>query len=439
MNAVRRFVTIEQRTRAVLSCVAIFILTLTILLIGIALPAKPYFDEVHYVPAAREILKGDFATNTEHPPLAKQLIAASIAVFGDNPFGWRLMSAVFGAFAAVGIYLWALALFEDEGAAWWSTGVTLANQVLYVQSRIAMLDIFMAAFLLWALAAFSATWLPSMRARTKSLLTATGVLLGLAGACKWVGVLAWLGIAGTVAAVKILQRLKTKFGKPADTDWYRPDLWQDVTLGGWSWYLVVLPFAAYYLCFLPFGLSALLPNHFVPAQIAMWQLNSMVGGTHPYMSSWTDWPTIARPIWYYFDALKWDTGEASARAVVFLGNPLVLWSGVVAIAACLYGALEHRRKDAFLISVAYCVLYFSWAIIPRKLEFAFYYLPAALALGPALAYLFYRTPLNRWPWARRAFLAASILLFVYFLPVSSAAVTASQPQFNQLMWFANWR
>jgi 4-amino-4-deoxy-L-arabinose transferase-like glycosyltransferase len=45
------------------------------------------FDEVHYVPAARQMLESGIADpvlNLMHPPLAKQLMALSIRTFGDN-------------------------------------------------------------------------------------------------------------------------------------------------------------------------------------------------------------------------------------------------------------------------------------------------------------------------------------------------------------------
>jgi len=48
-----------------------------------------------------------------------------------------------------------------------------------------------------------------------------------------------------------------------------------------------------------------------------------------------------------------------------------------ALLVCLHGWLVHRRRDAFIILAAYSALYLAWAVIPRRLEFSFYYLPAA--------------------------------------------------------------
>jgi hypothetical protein len=52
----------------------VFLLGYFILLVGIDTPDHPYFDETHYVPAARQLLQTHFAVptlNLEHPPLAK--------------------------------------------------------------------------------------------------------------------------------------------------------------------------------------------------------------------------------------------------------------------------------------------------------------------------------------------------------------------------------
>src|ERR1041384_5851849 len=59
----------------------IFFVAHFVMLIGITTPEKFYFDEVHYVPAARQMLlpvMPDPMLNPMHPPLAKQIIALSI-------------------------------------------------------------------------------------------------------------------------------------------------------------------------------------------------------------------------------------------------------------------------------------------------------------------------------------------------------------------------
>ena len=67
------------------------------MLFGLTTPEKFYFDEVHYVPAARQMLEPVMSApmlNPMHPPLAKQLMALSIRTFGDVPLGWRYPSVL---------------------------------------------------------------------------------------------------------------------------------------------------------------------------------------------------------------------------------------------------------------------------------------------------------------------------------------------------------
>ena len=59
------------------------------------------FDEAHYIPAVRKMLKG-LAVNNEHPPLSKALMILGILIFGDNPYGWRTLITLSGALS---IYL----------------------------------------------------------------------------------------------------------------------------------------------------------------------------------------------------------------------------------------------------------------------------------------------------------------------------------------------
>jgi len=102
-------------------------------------PEKFYFDEVHYVPAARQMLEPVIPSpplNPMHPPLAKELMAVSIRVFGDVPLGWRYPSVLFGSLAIVAIYLCGLALFTAQGPAVASALIAFFNQMVFVQSRI---------------------------------------------------------------------------------------------------------------------------------------------------------------------------------------------------------------------------------------------------------------------------------------------------------------
>jgi dolichyl-phosphate-mannose-protein mannosyltransferase len=123
------------------------------------------FDEAYYVNAARVIVgihppQGDHYDtsplgtdpNAEHPQGAKLIVAASIELFGDGPFAWRLGSLIFGTIALLGMY----ALVRSAGAGRWSAlgAATLmaTDNLLLVHGRIFTLDIYVVAMMIWGVA-----------------------------------------------------------------------------------------------------------------------------------------------------------------------------------------------------------------------------------------------------------------------------------------------
>ncbi len=109
--------------------------------------------------------------NAEHPQLAKLIIAAGIELFGDNPWGWRLGSVIFGLIAILAMY----ALVRAAGGSPWlavgTCAVMALDNLMLIHGRIATLDIYFVALALVAAALYVRGWA-----------LAAGVALGV-GAC----------------------------------------------------------------------------------------------------------------------------------------------------------------------------------------------------------------------------------------------------------------
>ncbi|MDF0493177.1 phospholipid carrier-dependent glycosyltransferase [Bradyrhizobium yuanmingense] len=427
----RELPAVPEVSRSAVIAVAIFLIAHLVLLIGVTTPEKFVFDEVHYVPAARQMLTPAMSEpmlNPMHPPLAKELIAASIATFGDNALGWRYPATLFGALAIVAIYLCGLALFGAQSPAIAAALIAAFNQMLYVQARIAMLDIFALGFGLLATAAFMHGF---RRERPQVLFAVAGSLFGLAAACKWSGLFP-LGVCIVIVAViRLMQGWHTLFADAKPDDWYRPELWPGLKLHQVALCFAVLPALAYLAAFVPlYGLS--LPD-LIEAQRRIFADNTTTAiAGHTYMSAWPSWPLLARPVWFLFDK----TAEDHIAAIVFLGNPLVLWPALPALAIVLRDFIVARRWDAFLIAAFYFGPWLAWALLPRTLGFIYYYLPAATAASLALVYVLRREGLPRWLlWAYVGVAAAG---FAVMLPISAAFVGTSMGNFNRLMLFQSW-
>jgi dolichyl-phosphate-mannose--protein O-mannosyl transferase len=415
--------------RVCLISVIIFSCAHLVLLIGVINPQKFVFDEVHYVPAARQMLEPvmpEPMLNPMHPPLAKQIIALSIRVFGDDSLGWRYPGTLFGALAIVAIYLCGLAVFGSHWEAIACALIAFFNQMLFVMARTAMLDIFALTFGLFGIAAFLKGFDEPRPHRSFAL---AGFAFGLAAACKWSGLFPLAVAIVIVAAIRLMQCWRTTFADARAGDWYRPDLWPDFRVHHFLLCFVLVPMLAYLPSFVAlYGLSL---SNIIEAQRRIFSDNTTTAiAGHTYMSSWPSWPFLVRPVWFLFDKV----GDDQIAAVVFLGNPAVLWPALLAVALAMRDWIVTRSRDAFLVLAFYLGPYLSWALLPRTLGFLYYYLPAATFVSLALVYALRRGP----AWLLWAYVALAAMGFAVMVPISAAFVGTSMATFNRLMLFQNW-
>jgi dolichyl-phosphate-mannose-protein mannosyltransferase len=431
--------------RIFLTCLLLYALGQAIFLINIEAVGQYLFDEKYYVPAARQWLALEDTANPEHPPLGKQLIALGMAIWGDRPLGWRFMSTVFGSLTLVGMYLWGLALFRREGAALLTAVLTLGNQFLYVQSRTGVLDVFLFGFMVFGLAAVCRTWDPTLaRQRCHRLLLFAGLMFGLATACKWTGAIAWGLCAAAVLGIRLMARAGMRARTDTEDAWYDPRLFASLTVDDLVSAFVVVPVGAYFATFLPYLFVSSHPRYGLLDLLAMqkhiWELQQRVIIPTRYMSSWKTWPLMLRPVWYGF---VWEADRSAVRTVMFIGNPLVMWGGLVAMALCVWAWIKRGSRAAFWIVIAWAGLYLSWAVMPRKIEYLYYYYPAAMALSPALVFMLQRpdipfgSGIRRLRWQSGLFVVATFALFFYFFDLLSGARIGSEA-FRPYMWFRSW-
>ena len=86
-----------------------------------------------------------------HPEVGKWLIALGEKAFGMDPFGWRIAAAVVGSLMVLVMCRLARRMTGSTAARRWSPGLLLCFDGLqFVLSRLALLDIFLAFFMLCA-------------------------------------------------------------------------------------------------------------------------------------------------------------------------------------------------------------------------------------------------------------------------------------------------
>lgn len=423
-----RFTT-EQDPADWCAVIAVFFLSLCWWRLGI--PSEIYFDEVHYVNAARKLNDG-LRANPEHPMLGKTIIAAAIHWLGDKPLYWRIPSALMGAFG----------LFAFTRLVWFASGRRLATIVAalllatdffwFIHSRIAMLDMIMASFGIAGLWQFAAAVRLPGQARWR--LALSGILLGLALGTKWsvapIVVLPGLWILlGRLRANRI-HLLTARGGGPIEG-------MRLVEAGLW---LGLLPLVVYWLTFWPafhWIKNPVDPWHPIEWHRFMLRLQDSVTRLHPYRSVWYEWIGNWRAVWYLYKEV-----DGVQRGILLIGNPFTLYAGIVALGWALWAGWKQARHDALAFAALYLASMVMWPLSGKPIQFFYHYLlpstflMAALAL--ALDALWRRKDKARW--LAPAAITCSFAMFAWFYPILSAApLKHGRVSYQEWMWLDSWR
>ncbi len=396
-------------------------------------PSKMFFDEIYYAKAAQQYLAGKEITEERtHPPLSKLIIAAAIAVAGDDAFGWRIAPAIAGTLLVFVIYILAEALFRDRFIAAISALLVAVDGLVFVESRISKPDIFLTLFLFGAFAAF---WkylrerldapdaeAPADAAAPASLgfgvrwLYLAGLAAGCAVATKWTTIVP----LSTIPVMLLLLRGWGRIALP------RSDLRHVVTA------FTAVPAAVYLLTYIPYFLLGHSVGEFVKHQISMYEFHASLTAPHPYQSHWWSWPLLLRPIWYEYH----EVGPQVYRGILAIGNPLIWWASLPAFALVAARAIRLRSMPETFLAAGFAISYVQYAFITRAL-FLYHFLPALLFLIMALAAALARIRARVGGGVVLVFLVLAVGWLVVFYPVLSA-LPIHGPRYWRLMWFGTW-
>jgi dolichyl-phosphate-mannose-protein mannosyltransferase len=400
-----------------------------LLFVRLGTPGDIIFDEVYYVDDARSVLEQGVESGfAVHPPVGKWFIAASVALLGDTPVGWRAAGAAAGALTVLLTLLLARRLTGRLVLGVLAGGLLALDGVFLVQARTAMLDIFLAAFVV--LGAYLLV-VDHQRPRTGPRAGTLGArwALGLAGAAfgagvatKWSGVLALLAAGGLIAVWEFTDRHRTspRSDEPTQPDQEAPAPPSGASAAGHAAWAVLLglavpALAAYALSWTPwlvqfestrtgqvrceeqpdegcrFGprdrLSGLVDHH---VDVARFHLD--LDAEHPYRAPATTWPLQARPVVYHWvtcgvddDPATCTVAPGNAAEIVNLGNPVLWWGGLLLLPVLLSGGVRRDRRSAVPLAFL-AAQYLPWLVVARPV-FSFYAVPLVpfLTVGVAVA------------------------------------------------------
>ena len=437
-----------------------------------------------------ELQTGD-PTMVVHPELAKWLIGLGEQLFGFEPFGWRVASAVAGTLMVL-VMVRLVRRLTGSTLLGGVAGLLLCLDGLhFVLSRLALVDVFVALFLLSAVSCLVADrdWMRARLSRlepTRLMLwrpwrLAAGLMFGLAISCKWsalvplagFGLLTVLWDAGarrSLGAPRPFLRSAVVDGVPAFVSLVGVAF--VVYVASWTGWLMNADVYEAGLARNNYGpywgdYTTRDPDGFVPSLLQglrslwhyhhdVWSFHSsgLVDATHSYQSSPRSWLVMHRPVVVATELnIRPGVGGCDApsdstciREVVLLGTPVLWWGGVLALVAAVQGWLGRRdwRYAVVLVGVATTWLpFFRYADRPIFSFYAVTVLPFMIIaiclllgrlLGPADA-----TPRRRTlgTVAGGAFVVLVVLHFAWLWPVYTFDLL-STPDWLDRIWFRSW-
>lgn len=363
----------------------------------------------------------------------KEVIAASIAMFGDKPLVWRLPSVLFGT----------LGLFAFARMMWFLTRLRIAtvlsalllatNFQWFIMSRIAMLDMIEAGLAMVALWQFAAAvGKPARKARWH--LIVCGAALGLSLGAKW----SMAPLAVMPGLAFLILRYRESGWRLVGTKGLGP--MPGISLAEAAFWLGAFPLALYWATFAPAFFYERLPVdpwHPVAWHEYMIQLQDSVKKLHPYRSFWYQWVGNWRAIWFLYENI-----DGAQRGIVLLGNPFSMLAGLLGLLWCAWAEYKAQRQDALVIVILYVASLAIWIVNGKPIQFYYHYLlPGAFLMGAlalALDALWRRQ--DRWRWLMPAAIVATLGMTLYFYPIISAAeLHNGKTSFEQWMWLRSWR
>jgi dolichyl-phosphate-mannose--protein O-mannosyl transferase len=421
--------------------------------------SKMYFDEVYFARTAENYLHHQIPDERTHPPLGKLIQASGIAVFGETPFGWRIMGVIFATLMIPLMYLLGKKLFGTWIGGFSAAFLLAFDFMHFTMARIGTVDTYVVFFALLSQLFFLIYFVNVVKNGWKVSvlpLFLAVIFFALGFSTKWFTIFGALGMLALLVALRFRDIVKLK-GRLGDKYVAFFDYPVTLLLG-----FIGLAVVIYFVTYIPdmlAGDSFLTILHLQNA-MAGFQSGSV---TDPASSPWWSWPFMFRldganvPRWFDITYLP----NNAVSTITAFGNPAVWWIGFVCIlmltgmvifesgfAQKLWKGLSGKKlrnrvnsKQWDLPAVFIIVIFFfSWLpyiLISRATYIYHFYLSVPL-LCLAITYF-----INKY-WNTRAgkvaailIFASAVIMFIVFYPVISG-MPVSTSYIHNLKWFRSW-
>lgn len=416
-----------------------------------------YFDEIYYTRTAYEFIHGLPTYENTHPPFGKVLISWSARLLGTTPFGFRFAGALFGVLMLPFMYLLGRNITKNRALGAFVCFIFAFDFMHFTQTRLTTIDVFVTFFIIVMYyfmeryinlsfydTSLKKTWIP---------LGACGIAFGFGIASKWTGAYAGAGLAVIFFAQLVLRYREYRYALDAPKKSSNGISHKHIvkvftqntmrTILFCLIFFVVIPFIIYLLSYIPF-VDAYRPGLFermLKNQETMFKYHSALEATHPYSSTWIEWPIMKRPIFYYSNRLA----GGLRQGISSFGNPLVWWAGIPALFYTAYLAIKKKQKTAMFLCIGFLAQYLPWTLVSRC-TFIYHYFPSVPFITLSIGYCFmqlkesalFRKHTKSFYALLTGYALGTFILFLMFYPVISGQPVEYEYVDKYLRWMDSW-
>ncbi|MGZ8737075.1 MAG: dolichyl-phosphate-mannose--protein mannosyltransferase [Nocardioides sp.] len=416
-------------------------------------PNKFLFDETYYAKDAWSLLHHGYVTGyvakadkqivagkvdglftdspsmVVHPEMGKWIIALGEHFFGMTSFGWRVSAAVVGTLMVL-VIIRLVRRLTGSTLLGCTAGLLLTVDGLhFVLSRSALLDIFLAFFLLCAVSCLVADrdwgrlrmarlvptgyrttvddWGPVRGLLWRPWRLAAGVFFGLACATKWnamiplatFGLLVWMWDAGARRSLGVRNaRMRAAVVDALPAFFYLVVVALVVYVLSWTGWLLHADvyekalsntqYGPYWGTYLEQDAHGFFPE-LLESLRSLWNYHQDVytfhtrflnDATHSYQSKPQWWLVLNRPVGMQadlgiepgVDGCAAPEGSTCLRQVLLLGTPALWWGGAVALLYSVYAWLAKRDWRYGIVVVGLLATWLPWVRYDDRPIFSYY-------------------------------------------------------------------
>ncbi|MBR2828062.1 MAG: phospholipid carrier-dependent glycosyltransferase [Bacilli bacterium] len=447
-----------------------------------------YFDEVYYARSAYEYVHGINVYEWTHPPLGKLLIAIPIKLFGFSPFTFRLMGNLFGILLIPIMYILTKKIFKSRRWALLGALLMMFDNFHFAHTRIALVDGIQVTFILLSVL-FMKNYIDlekesSFKKKSINLLL-SGFFIGCAISTKWNAAYVALGLAICFFRkllkdykINIFEMIKKNFSIQGFIKYLFilmiiPLLVSILVLfviskKGMILFLfiyfcilliypikkginilrkesyllklfilciisfIIIPFLIYIMCYLLFP-KINYYNGIIDMTKMMYDYHSKLDATHPFSSSWYEWPIMHKPVWFYSS----DIINNTRMTISDIGNPAIWWFGIISFIYLILSSILRKEENSRWILIFILSSYLPYIFVGRLMFMYHYFITLPFMMLGIVSFIKWLTEITNNNRIYYFYIGIVILFFILFYPIVSG-LPVKEDYINSLKWMKTW-